>query len=172
MTIFHNPQRVLWVRNFLRARARDLYYSEETSLAADRDETGLKIPILSDILERDVPRRSFLVGLFEPAADWLAFTLTQASAVLLQGNLVVNFVSASTPPSKVREILQRFTPNLWLVHDDQEFMRRRLRVDDGTQDTAPEVRSRRMPSVTSCTRNGLDSSKRPTMAATRNEAKT
>ncbi len=89
-----------------------MYYSEETSLAADRDETGLKIPILSDILECDVPRRSFLIGLFEPAADWLAFALTQASAVLLQGNLVVNFVSTSTPPSKIREILQRFTPNL------------------------------------------------------------
>ena len=41
-----------------------------------------------------------------------AFTLTQASTVLLRRNLVVNFVSTSTPPSKVREILQRFTPNL------------------------------------------------------------
>lgn len=81
-------------------------------MAADTDEGGLKIPILSDILERDIPRRSFLIGLFEPAADWLAFTLTQASAVLLQGNLVVNFVTTSTPPSRIREILQRFTANL------------------------------------------------------------
>jgi KaiC/GvpD/RAD55 family RecA-like ATPase len=90
-------------------------------LAADTNERGLKIPILSDILERDVPRQSFLVGLFEPAADWLAFTLTQASGVLLQGNLVVNFVTTSTPPSRVKEMLQRFTPNLKEANRLQRF---------------------------------------------------
>jgi KaiC/GvpD/RAD55 family RecA-like ATPase len=41
----------------------------------------------------------------------LAFTLTQASAVLRRGNAVVNFVTFNTPPSKIREILQRTTRN-------------------------------------------------------------
>jgi KaiC/GvpD/RAD55 family RecA-like ATPase len=66
---------------------------------------------LSDILGREIPRSKYLIGFYEPAADWLSFVLTLASGVLQQGD-VVNFVTTSTPPSEIRRILSRMIPRL------------------------------------------------------------
>lgn len=72
---------------------------------------GLWLPIISDILERKIGRGKILIGLYEPAADWLSFILTLASAVLLQGH-VVNIMTTSTSPREIRRILSRMVINL------------------------------------------------------------
>ncbi len=69
------------------------------------------MPILSDILGREIARGKFLVGLYDPPAHWLSFILTLASAVLLQGH-VVNVMTTNTPPSEIRKILNRAVPKL------------------------------------------------------------
>ncbi len=72
---------------------------------------GIWVPIISDILGRKIERGKFLIGLFDPAADWLSFILTLASS-LLQKGYVVNITTASTPPSEIRRIMNRAVPKL------------------------------------------------------------
>ncbi len=69
------------------------------------------MPIISDILGRKIERGKFLIGLFDPAADWLSFILTLASS-LLQKGYVVNITTTSTPPSEIRRIMNRAAPTL------------------------------------------------------------
>jgi KaiC/GvpD/RAD55 family RecA-like ATPase len=72
---------------------------------------GLWVPIVSDILGREIGKGKFLIGLHEPAAHWLFFVLTLASAVLSQGQ-VVNVMTTNTPPREIRRILNRAVSKL------------------------------------------------------------
>ncbi len=72
---------------------------------------GLWVPILSDILGREIGKGKFLIGLYEPAAHWLSFIMTLASTLLTQG-YVVNVMTTNTPPSEIRRILNRAVPKL------------------------------------------------------------
>lgn len=75
------------------------------------ENLALQIPILSQLLGRDVPRSRFLVSLFEASTDWPALALTLTSGALRQGH-VVNFVAVSASPAEVRRGLERALPNL------------------------------------------------------------
>ncbi len=84
------------------------------------EDNALQIPILSQLLGRDVPRSRFLVTLFEASTDWPALALTIAAGVLKQGH-VVNFVAVSAPPAEVRRELQRALPNLTELEETKKF---------------------------------------------------
>jgi KaiC/GvpD/RAD55 family RecA-like ATPase len=79
--------------------------------ANGRDSEGIWIPILSDILGHEVRRGKFLIGLYDPAAHWLSFSLTLAATLLQQG-YVVNVTTTSTPPSEIRRIMNQSVPAL------------------------------------------------------------
>ena len=79
--------------------------------AGEPDSGGIWIPILSDVLGREIQRGKFLIGLYDPAAHWLSFSLTMAS-MLLQNGYVVNITTTSTPPSEIRRILHQSVPTL------------------------------------------------------------
>ena len=76
----------------------------------EQEVEGLWLPIVSDILGRKIGRGKILIGLYEPAAHWLSFILTLASAVLLQG-LAVNIMTTSTSPREIRRALNRMIIN-------------------------------------------------------------
>lgn len=85
---------------------------------------GLWVPIISDILGREIERGKLLIGLYEPAADWLSFILTLASP-LLQKGYVVDIQTTITPPREIRRILSRAIPKL-----DDPGVANRLRISD------------------------------------------
>ena len=64
------------------------------------------MPIISDILGRKIERGKFLIGFYDPAADWLSFILTLAST-LPQKGYVVNITTTSTSPSEIRRIMNQ-----------------------------------------------------------------
>jgi len=64
------------------------------------------VPIISDILGRKIERGKFLIGFYDPAADWLSFILTLAST-LPQKGYVVNITTTSTSPSEIRRIMNQ-----------------------------------------------------------------
>ncbi len=72
---------------------------------------GIWVPIISDILGRKIERGKFLIGFYDPAADWLSFILTLAST-LLQKGYVVNITTTSTPPREIRRIMNQAIPKL------------------------------------------------------------
>ena len=69
------------------------------------------MPIISDILGRDVERGKLLIGFYDPSAHWLSFSLTLASA-LLQKGYMVNVTTTNTPPSEIRRIMSLAVPKL------------------------------------------------------------
>lgn len=75
------------------------------------DVKGIWVPIISDILGREIERGTLLVGLYDPAAHWLSFGLTLASALLKNG-YVVNVTTTSTPPDRIRRMMTRVVPEL------------------------------------------------------------
>ena len=77
---------------------------------------GIWLPIISDILGREIERGKFLIGLYEPSAHWLSFGLTLAST-LLQKGYVVNITTTSTPPREIRRIMNRAVPTQTEVAD-------------------------------------------------------
>ena len=81
---------------------------------------GLWIPILSDIVGYPVPKQRILVGLYEPSSHWLSIILTMASGILRAGQ-VVNIVTTTTPPSRIRAELQRTVPNLSELESGNRF---------------------------------------------------
>ena len=85
------------------------------------EENALQIPILSQLLSRDVPRSRFLVALFEASTDWPSFAFTMCSGVLRQGG-VVNYVAMSESPTKVRRELERSLPNLRELEANRKFL--------------------------------------------------
>ena len=84
------------------------------------DENGLQIPILSQLLGRDVPRSRFLAALFEASTDWPALALAIVAGVLKRGH-VANFVAVSISPAEVRRELQREVPNLAELERTKKF---------------------------------------------------
>ena len=85
---------------------------------------GIWVPIISDILGREIERGKLLIGLYEPAADWLSFILTLASPLLQKGYLV-SIQTTITPPREIRRILSRAIPNL-----KEPEVANRLRISD------------------------------------------
>lgn len=75
------------------------------------DSEGIWIPLISDILGREIERGRFLIGLYDPAAHWLSLILT-LSSTLLQKGYVVNISATNTPPREMRKILARTVPRL------------------------------------------------------------
>jgi len=84
-------------------------------------EKALRIPILSQLLGRDVPRSRFLVALFEASTDWRSMAYTMCSGVLRQGD-VVNYVAISESPAKVRRELERSLPNLGELEGNKKLL--------------------------------------------------
>ncbi len=80
----------------------------------------LWIPVISDILGREVPRKKFLVGLYEPSSHWFALILAMASGLLRRGH-VVNIVTTTTSPSQIRTDLARTVPNLSELESGRRF---------------------------------------------------
>jgi len=79
--------------------------------AGRSDSEGIWVPILSDIVGREIQRGKFLIGFYDPAAHWLSFSLTLASTPLQKG-YVVNVTTTNTPPSEIRRVLNRAVPTL------------------------------------------------------------
>jgi KaiC/GvpD/RAD55 family RecA-like ATPase len=75
------------------------------------DSEGIWVPVISEILGREIERGKFLIGFYEPAAHWLSFILTLASR-LPQKGYVVNIQTTTTPPSEIRRIMNRTIPKL------------------------------------------------------------
>jgi len=80
-------------------------------LENERDSEGIWVPILSDILGREVQRGKFLIGFYDPAAHWLSFALTLAST-LVQKGYMVNVTTTNTPPTEIRRIMNQAVPAL------------------------------------------------------------
>jgi len=85
------------------------------------EDNALQIPILSQLLGRDVPRSRFLVALFEASTDWPSLAFTMCSGVLRQGD-VVNYVAISESPARVRRELERSLPNLRELEGNRKFL--------------------------------------------------
>jgi len=81
---------------------------------------GLRVPILSDVLGYPMPRQKILVGLYEPASNWLSLILTMASGLLRNGH-VVNIAATATPPSQIRAELGKTVPNLSELESGNKF---------------------------------------------------
>ncbi len=67
-----------------------------------------------------MPRQKFLVGLYEPSSHWVHLILTMTSGLLRRGH-VVNFVTTTTAPSKIRAELRRRLPNLVDLESEKKF---------------------------------------------------
>jgi len=88
------------------------------------NENALDIPIISDILNRPIPRGSIIVLLYEPSAQWLSLILTIASELLRRGQ-VVAITTTITPPEQVRQRIANALPNL----RDPELAKRLTVID-------------------------------------------
>jgi KaiC/GvpD/RAD55 family RecA-like ATPase len=81
---------------------------------------SLWIPILSDIVGYPLPKRRILIGLYEPSSHWLPLILTMASGILRAGQ-VVNIVTTTISPSRIRAELERTVPNLGELESGNRF---------------------------------------------------
>ena len=88
------------------------------------DSKGIWVPLISDVMGREISRGKLLIGFYEPSADWLSFILTLVSTLLKKG-YVVNVTTTSTPPSEIRRITNQAMPKLSESDDT-----RRLSVSD------------------------------------------
>lgn len=61
----------------------------------------IRIPIISELLGRDIDRGKVLVGLYEPSAQWLSLILTIASE-MLQDDYTVGILTLATSPAAIR----------------------------------------------------------------------
>ena len=102
------------------------------------NENALDIPIISDILNRSIPRGSVLVLLYEPSAQWLSLILTIASELLRRGH-VVGITTTITPPEQVRQRLAIALPNL----RDPELAKQLTVIDWYTWTTGKKSTERR-----------------------------
>ncbi len=103
-----------------------------------KEEKGLQVPILSDVLGSPLKRGKVLVGLYEPSAQWLSLILTIASELLQRGH-VVGISTLSTPPSQIRQRLATAVPDL----KEQEAAKRFTLIDWYTWMTGGKSTERR-----------------------------
>lgn len=81
-------------------------------MTAERfDSEGIWVPIISDVLGREIERGKLLIGFYDPAAHWLSFIVTLASS-LLQKGYEVNITTTNTPPTEIRRVMSLAVPNL------------------------------------------------------------